>query len=185
MDPLVFIFRDLFLIYFWRTIFLEMESFFFFLSALDISFHSLANMISDKKSTVILTLSPLSVRRFLCFVLFFPPPLSCCAFFVFSIYCHTCSIWKFLGQGSKWSCSCSLCQSHWNIISELFYNLYYSLQQCWILYPMNKAGDQTCILTVTPLGPWPAEPHRNSFLLYLVSQFYVCLQFSVVWIWYG
>jgi len=33
------------------------------------------------------------------------------------------------------------------------YNLSHSLWQCWILNPLSKARDQTCILTETTLGP--------------------------------
>ena len=32
----------------------------------------------------------------------------------FPFYCHTCSIWKFLGQGSNQSYTCDLCHSHDN-----------------------------------------------------------------------
>ena len=36
---------------------------------------------------------------------------------------------------------------------SLICNLCYSLQQCWILNPLSKANNQTCILIVTTLGP--------------------------------
>ena len=36
----------------------------------------------------------------------------------FSFYGHIHDIWKFLGQGSNWSCSCVLCHSHSNTRSE-------------------------------------------------------------------
>ena len=38
--------------------------------------------------------------------------------FIFSFYSLTCSIWKFLGRGLNWSCSCVLCHSHSNTGSE-------------------------------------------------------------------
>ena len=38
-------------------------------------------------------------------------------FFVFFFYSHTCGIWKFLGQGSNWSCSWGLWQNVGNIRS--------------------------------------------------------------------
>ena len=38
--------------------------------------------------------------------------------FFLSFYSHTCGIGKFLGQGSNWSCSCSLGYSHGNTRSK-------------------------------------------------------------------
>ena len=65
---------------------------------------------------------------------------------LFSFYCRTCSKWKFPGQRSNWSRIC---------------HLHHSLWQHWILNPLSKARDRTCILTETRSGPSLHEPQRE------------------------
>ena len=43
----------------------------------------------------------------------------------------------------------ALCHSHSHTRSELCLRLHHSSWQCWILNPLSRAMDQTCVLTVT------------------------------------
>ena len=68
----------------------------------------------------------------------------------------THGIWKFLGQGSSWSCSCwpnTTATATWDL--SHIRDLHHSSGQHWILNLLSEARDQTCILRDT------AEPRRE------------------------
>ena len=67
--------------------------------------------------------------------------------FLFFLKGHACGIWKFLGQGSNWSCSCDLHHNQSNVGSKR--HLQPMPQQKWILNPVSKVRDWTCILMDT------------------------------------
>ena len=72
--------------------------------------------------------------------------------FFFSFYSHTYRIWKFSGQGWIRATSGATARPTATPDSSHIYNLYYSLQQHWILNPLRKARDQTSILTDSMSG---------------------------------
>ena len=57
--------------------------------------------------------------------------------FCFSFYNHTCRLWKFLGQGSKLSCSCQTATARVQPDLSCICDLCCSLQQCQILIPLS------------------------------------------------
>ena len=77
-------------------------------------------------------------------------------FFFFSFYGHTCSILKFSGQGSNWSCSWGLCHSHGNMGSET--HLGTLPQQCQI--PATSATCTTAHGNAGCLTQW-ARPRSK------------------------
>ena len=90
-------------------------------------------------------------------------------FFFFSFYSLACGIWKFLGPRIEskrhppayttatatpdLSCLCSLRWSLW---------------QCWLLNPLSKTWDQTCILIDMISGSWPHELHWECPIYFLM-----------------
>jgi len=94
-----------------------------------------------------------------------PPHFFLVFFLSFCLFTH--HIWKFLGQGSNWSCSCrpmpQLQQHH-------VCDLRRSLQQHWILNPLSKARDPTGILMDTSwvLNPLSHKGNSPTLLLLLM-----------------
>ena len=56
-------------------------------------------------------------------------------------------------RGRIGAAAAGLCQATATADPSRLCKLCHSLQQCWILTPLSKARDQTCILTETALGP--------------------------------
>ena len=52
-------------------------------------------------------------------------------------------------------------------------DLHHSLQQCWILNPLNKAGDGTCILMDTSQVLLPLSHNGNSENNFFIKQFFI------------
>ena len=69
-------------------------------------------------------------------------------FFFWSFQGCTHGIWSFLGQGWNQRCSCQSTAAQQHRIRAAS-GLYHSSQQHWILNPLSKARDQTCILMDT------------------------------------
>ena len=54
-------------------------------------------------------------------------------------------------------------------------DLHHSSQQCWILNPLTKARDQTCIFMDTSRDPNPLSHDRDSILFFHLSMWSITL----------
>ena len=70
----------------------------------------------------------------------------------FSFYSYSHGIWKFPGYGSNWSCSCQPTPQPQQCWIQATSVLCCTFRKLWILNPLNKARDQTCIFMDTMLG---------------------------------
>ena len=103
-------------------------------------------------------------------------------FFFFSFYSHTCSIWKFLGQGWIGSVAESYATGTATLDPSHICHLHHSLRQHWILNPLSKARDETYILTGTTVRSlicWATTGTLN------IQEFFLEINFRYRLMWLG
>ena len=103
-----------------------------------------------------------SSRRLLSLVKELSPFYFLFSFFFFSFYGHTRGIWKFLGYGSNWSCSCQPTPQPQHGIQAIFATYTTAHGNAGSFNPMSKARDQTHICLDTSWVYHLLSHNRNS-----------------------